>query len=314
MIPIYIKCSSRAAYLHRLLCTISTHLTNVGRIVLLNDGLAPEYLDALRARHPGIEERRSPKLLDPAAVALNPALGDPARFWVNEIRQDTAQNVVILEEDTWITGPLDLAVAESNMVLNDLLLLRLYWQGNDELLKAIEIKVAADVGNGVVIDFYDRVTVRETADLFNIFYVAHAVFNRDYWVSAYETLKDWRDEPLLIRTALELVKAKVARGERLNFAKLRREIICHGSATTSRDDSGGIGIGTKINARRYNAALDAAWLAGEFDPNDGLPGEIPDQVLEKIFKARLGDEAVALWRQWRDEYQGMYRAAGMILA
>src|SRR6185295_20073017 len=100
LMNIHIKCSSRPFYLDRLLRSIASKCTGVGKIVLLNDGIAARNIEKLAAGR-NFDERRSARL-----TSGHPA--DPGVFWAREAALEGRNYAMVLEEDTWVTSPIDL--------------------------------------------------------------------------------------------------------------------------------------------------------------------------------------------------------------
>ncbi|MEI9984507.1 MAG: hypothetical protein WDN69_15650 [Aliidongia sp.] len=132
MLNVYVKANARAFYLDRCLRSIKENCRGFDRIVVLNDGITGEYLARLTALHPEVQFRRSDRILHdrPNPAKARAAKHNPARFWVREISADQNDYAFILEEDTWLTAPLDLTALLPELSAANALLLRLYWGDN----------------------------------------------------------------------------------------------------------------------------------------------------------------------------------------
>lgn len=316
MINVYVKCFSRAAYLDRCLTSIERNLSGYGRIVLLNDGLPARYLDRILERYPGADVRQSRKVTEGAPPPSTPpeeqARFDPARFWVEEIGKDQNPYMLLLEEDTWLTGPLNLSLMLRNMEANDALVLRLFWNGNPVFSGASEVFLSSLFEDGSRIDYYAP-TVRSPADLYKIFFLAHGIYRTDYWLNSYTGIPRWNEERYALAKAREYVKRRHDAGTKSRFAKTGEEMIRHCVSSTSRSDSGGIGVSQKIDAALYNDVMNEAWCDGALDPMDGYPQDFPEASLLSLFKQRLTAGQVSAWRRWKEDYLSMYRRMGCSL-
>jgi glycosyltransferase involved in cell wall biosynthesis len=316
MINVYVKCYTRAAYLDRCLTSIKRNLTGYERIILLDDGLPDRHLARILERHPDLDVRRSQKAVGPAlpptASPQERAARDPARFWVEEIGKDPHPFFLLLEEDTWLTGPLNLPLILRNMQANNAVTLRLFWNGNPAFSGADEVFISSLFEDGGRMDYYAPV-VRSLGDLFKVFSVAHSVYRTDYWCNSYNGIPRWNDEPYALRKAHEYLNRQRAAGLKARFAKTEREMIRHCVSSTTRDDSGGVGVQRKINAALYNDAMNQAWLEGVFDPMAGYPQDVPEDVLLPLFAQRLTPDQIAAWRLWKEDYLAMYRRMGCAL-
>lgn len=312
MIEIYVKCSSRAYYLDRLIESICRHVTGFRRIVLLNDGIRPEYLGRILDRRPFIEERRSIKLLDPETASRNPAAADPARFWSQEIRRDSARYILLLEEDTWITGAIDLSSLASEIERSHCLMVKMYWCSSDSLLAPLKVFATRVLDGGLALEYY-RPHARKLAELYSIFGIAHGVYRSDYWLDAYDGAPYWSQENSILKKAMEFVLRLERERVPYSFCKTKGEMLGQSHSTSARADSGGWWITAKIDWNAYNDALNRAWLEGELDAMEGYPVDIPLATLGRAIENRLGTEAKLKWEQWRDNYVEMYRQMGITI-
>ncbi len=312
MIEIYIKCSSRAYYLDRLIESICKHITGFHRVVLLNDGIRHEYLNRIMDRWPFIEERKSIKLLDSDSASRNPAEADPARFWSNEIRCDGARYILLLEEDTWITGAIDLPSLEREIERNHCLMVKMYWCSSESLLAPLKVFTTKVLEGGLSLEYYQP-HARKLMELYSIFGIAHGVYRSDYWLEAYDGVAYWSQENSILEKAMEFVLRLERERVPYSFAKTKDEMVRHCRATTSRADSGGWWITAKIDWHMYNEALNRAWLEGELDAMDGYPEDISLTNLGRVIEKRLGADAKNKWDEWRQNYIDMYRKMGITI-
>jgi hypothetical protein len=264
MIDIYIKCSSRAYYLDRLLRSIEMHVTGFGKIVLLNDGIRREYLDKVLSRRSDIEERRSIKLLDPSGAARNPAVADPARFWVEEIRRDNTPYILLLEEDTWITGGIDLIAVEVEIKRRHCLMVKMYWNKSETLLAPIKVVLAKSLPGGLSLEYY-RPHIKKLLDLYAIFGIAHGIYRTDYWIEAYDGTPNWAHENRILEKAMKFVQQLEVRKTPYSFCKTRNEMLGQCQSTTARADAGGWWIFARRGFGNRCATARSDGLAAGFD-------------------------------------------------
>lgn len=313
MLTVYVKCSSRPAYAERCLWSVERWLGRGGyEVVVLDDGIEDRFLDRLVARRPEAIVRRSLKSAVRRGLAAPPADSarlDPAAFWVEEIGKESNPYILLLEEDTWLTGGFDRGLVLANLARNDVLLLRLFWHGNPALDRREEVFLTAVLDGGTALEYYAP-AIRSRLDLYRLFPVALAIYRTDYWVDAYRGIPHWTDEAYALNRATAYVRARQGGPVRPRFAKLEREIIRHSSATTSRSDAGGVGVTRKIDPAPYNRVINEAWLAGELDPLAGYPDDFPPALLHGLFERHLGAAAAAAWADWRADYLDMYARIG----
>ena len=314
MINVYVKANARAFFLDRCLRSIKQHCRGFGRIIVLNDGITGEYLARLTALHPEVQFRRSDRILHDRPAKARAARHNPARFWVREISADPHDHVFILEEDTWLTAPLDFTALLPELAAANALLLRLYWGSNERMSIAGNMlrEVPIDAGRRLQY-FMLPVGALDLGQLYKIFPLAQAVFRTKYWVAAYAGTPYWDDEGHVLGQALAYVNQQLVEKRPIAFCSLDQEAIRHTAISTSRTDSGGRGVTHKIDAGLYNTALNDAWLAGEIDAMAGFPADPPDEAVLDALRRRLTPDQVEAWQLWREDYKQMYRSLGVQL-
>jgi hypothetical protein len=315
MLNVYIKANARAFFLDRCLRSIAANLRGYDRIIVLNDGLTGAYLAQLAERHPAVQFRRSDRVLTdrPNPAKTRGARVNPARFWVREIAADPRDHVLILEEDTWVTEPLDLGAVMPELIAANALLLRLYWGANPAMSIADDLVRESPVGEFRLQYYALPVRTLELREIYKIFPLAQAVFAKKYWVSAYAGTPYWDDEAHVLGKAITYVNEQLLAHRPIAFCSLDREIIRHTAISTSRSDSGGRGVTHKIDAALYNNALNDAWLAGEIDPMANFPADPEDEAVLAALRRRLTADQIEAWELWRADYKRMYQSLGVQL-
>jgi len=321
MTNVYIKSCNRSAYLDRCIRSVKAHAQEAGEIIVLDDGTEEKYLDKISADHRDVEIRRSPHGSEKREfIKANYAedndlrrtvtdLGfDPCAFWVDEIKKDSGDHVLIMEEDAWFKGDLNLSRAVRNMAANNAVILKLWLngkQGQEEgQERGADVDIRAVFDDGSAIDYYTPV-IKEIMDVYQIFILAFSIYRRDYWLNSFDGVGHYLDEPFMLNHALEYVLKNQSEGSPVKFARTGAEIVHQSGATTCRTDSGGMGVDVKIDNRIYNQAMDEAWLAGKLDPMNNFPDELDDAYLADLFRDALGDEAAESWLAWRSSYDTM---------
>lgn len=315
VVAIYIKCHSRAAYLDRCIRSIKRCVAGHGPIVLLNDGVARPHLDRLLALHPGLDIRNSLKVTDPPAdpAALDGPAYDPAKFWVRELAKDTDDYIVLLEEDTWFVLGFDLPLVLRNLAPNGAVMLRFAWNNMARLSADGDSIFQAVLGDGVAIRYYSP-TIKHPSEAYKVFALANGIYRRDYWLHGYADAPHWTAEKDILKRALLYLQQRQAAGQAVRFCDFGREASRTSFYSTGRIDSGGHGVGHKIDHKACNAALDDAWLAGELDPMADYPEDFSDPVRMAAFQDRLTQAQIDDWMEWRADYVAMYRRLGADIA
>jgi hypothetical protein len=316
MLNVYVKANARAYFLDRCLRSVKQYVRGFDKLIVLNDGLIGPALQRLVALHPDVQFRRSNRIPTdrPVVAKARATRHNPARFWVREISADKYDYTLILEEDTWVTAPLDLAVLIPEIAAADALLLRLYWGSNPRM------SIAEDVVREVPIDQerrlqYYMLPKRPLAlgEIYKLFPLALSIFRVKYWVAAYAGTPYWDDEGHVFGRALSYVNEQILQQRPIAFCSLDQEAIRHTALSTSRSDSGGRGVTHKIDAALYNTALNDAWLAGEIDAMADFPADPSDETILAALRQRLTEEQVNDWLLWREDYKRMYQSLGVQL-
>ena len=317
MTDIYIKSCNRAAYLDRCIRSIEKYVSGHGEIIVLDDGTEEKYLQKIAADHGNVDIRRSPFGSEKREfIKNNPGedrdlhrtltdLGyDPCAFWVDEIKKDQNDYILIMEEDAWFKESLDVARVTKNMTANDAVFFKMWLNGKEEPEPGPDVDIRAVFDDGFVIDYYTPI-IKEIMDVYRIFILAFSVYRQDYWLNSFDGVGHYLDEPFMLNHALEFVLRRQSEGMPVKFCRSGGEIIHQSGTTTCRADSGGMGVEVKIDNRVYNRVIDDAWLAGGFDSMNNFPGEMDDAYLASFFKSALGGEQTEKWLSWRGSYDAM---------
>jgi hypothetical protein len=314
MINLYVKANARAFFLDRCLTSIAGQIAGGGRVIVLNDGITGAALERLTALHPTVHFRSSDRIPAGKPAKARASRVNPARFWVREIAADPGDHVLILEEDTWLTAPLDLTLLEPEIRQADALLLRLYWGSNAAMSIAGEIIRTVPGDHGRQLHHYQLPLGQlELRQIYKIFPLAQSIFRKEYWVAAYAGTPYWDDEGHVLGRALTYVNQQLLARRPIAFLSLDREVIRHTAISTSRTDSGGQGVTRKIDAALYNTALNEAWLEGEIDAMANFPADPADEVVLEALRRRLSAAQIEAWLLWREDYKRMYRSLGVQL-
>lgn len=316
MLNVYVKANARAYFLDRCLRSVKQYVHGFDRLIVLNDGIIGPALQHLATLHPEVQFRRSDRIPTdrPAPPKARAARHNPARFWVREISADKYDYTLILEEDTWVTAPLDLAALIPEIAASNALLLRLYWGSNPRMSISQHVLRDVPIDQSRRLQYYllpNRAL--ELGEIYKLFPLAQSIFRVKYWVAAYAGTPYWDDEAHVFGRAITYVNEQIAQQRPIAFCSLDQEAIRHTAISTSRTDSGGRGVTHKIDAALYNNALNEAWLAGEIDAMADFPADPSDETVLAALGHRLTEEQVRDWLLWREDYKRMYQSLGVQL-
>ncbi|MCM0019385.1 MAG: hypothetical protein NBV67_05275 [Tagaea sp.] len=309
-----LKTCDRPHSLVRCLDSLARHARGLDATLVLDDGLSLSHARALADRFPGVEFRRAPQADRKGAIRRGEIPGDlgsmdPMAFWIDAIAALAAEYVLVLEEDTWLARELDyarvLAAAPGAVSI------RLYPYGEDALVERSEIYGRHDLPGGEAVEFFAPQIVRRELDLTKLSAAGPGLFRRDFWLAAHIKVENWADELTNIQEAGKFCAAEQAQGRPAIFAKLARGIVRHETLSTSRIDSGGVGM--SVDNARFNRALAEAWAEGSFDPLARFPDEPDAEYVAQALETKLGAGDAAAWRAWRAAFVAHYARAGVTL-
>lgn len=321
---IYIKCYSRPMYLDRCLRSMRENLTGYGKIILLNDGIGPEFMEPLLARHPDVEVRRSPKL--EAGIVAAPTSErlqarkqffrdldylDPGRFWVREIAADPNDYIIVFEEDCWFYRPFPVDEAVALMRRRRIPVYAVFYENaaNQARRRAAcpsEATEALAAGALPVELHAYPVDPRGWPHNVELFPIANTLFDRDYWLNSYEGILHWTDERHVLNRAARLT----SRLRRQNLGPLvghvDNGVVRHCQSSTARTDAGGRAVTHPIDPYVFNNLLNRLWVEDKLDVMAGYPGDLPEEYLIDLMSAHLPAADIAAWRRWRSEFLTSY--------
>ncbi len=319
MTNIYIKSFNRAMYLDRSIRSVKSHAKGYGDIIVLDDGTEERFLEKIARDHGDVTIRRSPggaekrRYLRSHYTEKNnlrhelTEMGlDPIGFWVKEIAKDENPYVVVLEEDTWLKGALDLGPVVKNVAANNTAILKLWLGGETGEAKGDAVDIRVPFDDGFILNYFTPV-IKEIFDVYKIFILCGAVYKKEYWLNSFQGAAHYLDEIFMLNRALEYVLKRQSENTKVTFARSEKETVHQSHASTCRTDSGGTGVEMKIDNALYNKAADEAWLAGTMDSMNGFPGEISDDYLVSIFEQSLSAPDIEKWRDWRKSYDAMFK-------
>jgi hypothetical protein len=306
LINIYVKMHSRPAWADRCLESLRRLVTGHAAVVVLNDGVGEPFLGRLRARHPEVAFRPSPKLRagliatptdDAAAVRLaeaeaDPAF-DPAGFWAAEIGRDPNLHCLVIEEDCWFTRPIDMS-GFTGADTRGLMALRLFLHDWGPATTGAPVRLAPGSWTGL------------DADGMAINIPANALFRTDYFAYGFDGLPEWSDEEALVRHGRQFLAVCRARNRDFVLAALEGGALRHSSISSTRIFRDADPAGTLLNPRVYNDVINLAWYRGDLDPMEGFPDDIPLPRLRDLVARHAGPDLVEPLLSWSEKFRRLW--------
>ncbi|WP_151087653.1 glycosyltransferase family 2 protein [Hymenobacter baengnokdamensis] len=333
MIDIFIKSCNRAYYLDRCLQSIYKLVTGEFTIKILDDGTPPQYLARIAQQYPDVQMLRSPLYGAKVAILAGylqqgqayQSLGIPTQFWIESIAAGT-DYFLLLEDDIWLTQPVDVSAIEATIRRERLAMVRLSWQGNPQLVAGQlhkldasieEIKPTIPQWRSLV--FTNRFKVRSVGyklgffrdimpyqlPLYVLYAVAAAFFEKHYWLFLWQGAGTRVLEEAQLKKALYWYQQQQSR-----YAKVLVE-----SAQTSYLTSTTNGYQeTRCDMLLINHLLNEAWLGGELDSMQQYPKDFAVAYLAPFLLATPnGQELYHDWLTWTARFKNDYERVGCVV-
>jgi len=330
---IFIKSFNRPYYLERCIRSVMQHVHGVYSITLLDDGTREVYLDKVKSMFPFVRIVRSP-LADVKSRAIEAHIMQnqkyavdsiPSNFWRESIRIGS-EFFLLLEEDSWFTGHVDLKEVREIFTNPEVVTIKLSWSGNPGIVRGRraslstsfeEVKPSLPIASPTLaIPFLRDVakvrSILTRAGLLNariltpyyaLYTVCSAFFKRDYWVYLWDGASDKIQETRQLEHA---VKWRRIRPNSL-YGKSNEELIKTSFITSS--------VPTRhhpsFDMIRLNGHLSELWLKGELDISQNQPEDFSIDYLSNLLD-RTNDPACTstAWCEWIKSFKKDHQTIG----
>lgn len=319
---IYLKGYSRPFYLDRMIHSIERLVTGYDRIIVINDGISPTYMERIREAHPRIEIRSSPKIeggvfAAPASEAFLKRKKffrtldylDPARFWWREIARDPNDYVVVIDEDCWFFEEVDLGRMVDDMRAEGCLSCALMYE-RDQARASRKVDFPphrrGSIGPVAGVDYFRHDGLpRRWETGYQVFASTQSVVMKEYWLNNYAGVLHFTNEMHLNERAVNLYGDVVGRVP-VSAGTADGGIVRHSMSSTSRSDAGGNRCLNKIDPDLYHDLVSELWFAGEFDCMADFPHDYSTERLVSLMRGRIEDAQIDAWMEWREEFVKMF--------
>ena len=149
---IIIKSFNRPYYLERCLRSIYQYAQGSFRIKVLDDGTPPEYLARIKELFPDVTIFKSP-LYEAKVAALQAHVANertfdqrtiPTGLWIEHIAAGSPI-FLLLEDDIWLTGPLQLTEIQRDMEAQHLDMVKISWLGNNDVITGQKVPLGSQL-------------------------------------------------------------------------------------------------------------------------------------------------------------------------
>ncbi|UYZ57447.1 hypothetical protein [Hymenobacter latericus] len=327
---VLIKSCNRPYYLERCIKSVYKYVSGVSKIKVMDDGTPPEYLRKIASLFPEVEIVYSPNYQEKVeALQLHLAGQEtykkfqiPAGFWYKTV-EDSSDIFLLIEDDIWITQPVDLA--EVNTIMNEqhMVMLRLAWQGNATLVAGRKVGISDNIEEITPeISSWDEFVFMNKYKFRSVFYrlgffqsimkyqlpfyvlyaVASACFDKKYWLYL------WKDARNIVLEEDQLKKASTWYDQtHSRYGKLVKESTQTSYITSTTNGFREI----DFDMVRFNYIMNQAWIAGELDAMHDFPKDFaPEYFRQFIGTSQSADDFFAQWLKWIERFKHQYRAVG----
>ncbi len=336
---ILIKSFNRPYYLDRCLFSIKKHVkNNDGKIVILDDGTPPIYLNKITEKYPYVTIKKSEsydlkqqfttKGICPSTYEI------PIKLWIEGAREAT-ENFIMLEDDIWFTDDFDCLATVIDIKSDNVMMTKLHWLGNSIInqnkyktlknnLILIKPKLFTIVPALYYLIFYkfDKFKIRKTFRFlrintrkkhlayYSIYAVAGVIFNREYFLKLWANHENKIDEGLQIYNAVKIYQKNKNTNQ---FAIYKNEILKTGFTSSATNQYKEHYLGN-VDMFIFNKMLNDAWLSNQLDTIKSLPKDIDIDSINHILNNNSNSKITATdWQNWMQDFKTEYRVFGCII-
>lgn len=327
---VFIKSFNRPYYLERCLRSIYWHVRGNFTITLLDDGTPSKYLNHIQKQFPAITIKRSPNW-ETKSSAIDKHLSNeqpfnirtiPVSFWYDAI-QTATDTFLLLEEDAWLTQPLDVDTCKQLMDENKIAILKLYWSGNPKIVEGPKQLLNPDVEQIIPQfnvahqalaellmeqPFLRRALIKLRIikpDLFLPYYtlytVSSAIFSKAFWLAV------WKDADAGVNEHAQLLSALQWR--RQHSTSMFAKSITQKANTSYITSSVNPFKTLPMDLMSLNYYLNEAWLAGKLNPMQHYPLDFSLSYLTPLVPQSMHDD----WRRWIYSFKKQFTDQGCII-
>lgn len=326
---ILIKSFNRPYYLDRCLQSIYQNVANSDfTIKILDDGTPDQYLQKLKDQYPQITIYKSElyelksSMISQASSGISEAI--PIDLWV-EAAQNATDYFLLLEDDIWLTQPIDLQQTEVFLKSRFIFFLKLFWLGNPKLTNGFVTETTENVTTyepslftrnpllfrivfkmtrfkiRKLMTFLNLYSTQRMLDYYSLYSVAGVVFKKEYFISLWKNNNNVVDEHLQIQNGLHFWKQH----PHMKFARTNTEMAQTGFSSSATNKS----YNKALDVFELNRILNDAWFKGDFDVMQNFPQDLDSENIKLILKEQ-STLKIGAWEKWVLQFKNHFRAIG----
>ncbi|CAN5148837.1 hypothetical protein BH09BAC3_BH09BAC3_25430 [soil metagenome] len=323
---IFIKSFNRPYYLERCLHSIRRFVIGSYKITILDDGTPPEYMNKISTVFPDVLIKKSDQYESKIQAIKNHRPSErsiPAALWYNSIQQ-ASTIFLLLEEDAWLTHPIDLQEVNMTMSQHNLAMVKISWNGAHSMVDGKSIARSQSIDEFIpvipnvplfllkpflyntlkiksILNRSGLVTINSLLPYYRLYTVTSAFFNKEYWIWLWSDTSNQVSEGHQLFRAVQWKKNKKAR-----YGKSQQEKVQTSFITASENRLRKI----QFDMQRLHYELNHAWLKGKLDSLQNYPMDFSRDYLKSFLSNEHPACTGIRWDRWVDEFKSIYRAVG----
>ena len=330
---IIVKSFNRPYYLERCLRSIYQFARGNFRIRVLDDGTPPEYLARIAELFPEVAIFTSPRYEAKVEALRAHVAGErpfdqrtiPTGLWLEHVAAGS-EVFLLLEDDIWLTGPVQLNQVAQLMSREHLDLVKISWLGNPKVITGKKVplgeqleEIIPHIPRASELLVLNRFGVRSVLrrlgllrllrrdfelqlPVYTLYGVASAFFSKAYWLHLWADKQHHVDEVQQLQKAGQWYRHRGGR-----YAKSRVELTKTSFITSTSNMYAGVNLDIFV----FNHYLNQAWLRGELEAMENFPRDFSQPYLGRFLTA-TGDPrtTVAEWAKWIERFKAQYVGFG----
>ncbi|RZJ95458.1 MAG: glycosyltransferase [Hymenobacter sp.] len=326
---IIIKSFNRPYYLERCLRSIYQFAQGEFQVRVLDDGTPPEYLARIQELFPEVAMFTSARYEAKVAALRAHVAGErpfdqrtiPTDLWHAHVAAGS-EVFLLLEDDIWLTGPVQLDEVARQMTSQHLDLVKISWLGNDQVITGKKVSLGEQLEEIIphiplasellVLDRFGmrsalkrlgllrliRNDFRLQLPVYTLYGVASAFFSRAYWLFLWDDKQSRVDEVQQLQKAGQWYRHRGGR-----YAKSRVELTKTSFITSTTNMYKGV----NLDIFAFNQRLNEAWLRGQLDVMQNFPQDFAPAYLGGFITAS-GDPRTTIgeWMKWIERFKAQY--------
>lgn len=328
---IFIKSFNRTYYLERCLRSIKQYVRGNYKVTILDDGTPSQYLDKIHRMFPEIVIRRSDQYNEKVSAINKHLKGQavfsltsiPTNLWRNSIKEGSSV-FLLLEEDAWLTEPVDVDSITATIEQFKLATLKIGWNGSDMLVQGKK-KLLTDAIEQIIPPapsipgilqhtlltnkFKIRTILQRlgllsplfTLPYYSRYTITSAFFDKQYWLWLWEGAGSTLNEGSQLHRSVVYANLHETTYSKTLHEKVKTSFI---TSSVNRLKT------VQFDMVALHHQLNEAWLNDRLDVMQNFPRDFSVEYLKSFLSGKFPQCSPSAWDAWINEFKGLYRKVG----